>query len=1282
MLIWWGSELVMLYNDAYRPILGSTKHPKAIGQCGRECWQESWDIIGPMLEAVMATGQSTLCDDQLLLLDRNGYIEECYFTFSYSPIRDETGNVGGVFTAVTETTGRVLGERRLQTLRDLAARAVVAKTAQEACELTADILAENPHDIGFALSYLLDHDKQQGQLVGTTRLNPETPLSPRQIDFVSQDAPAGIEALLRVASTGQAELIEDLRTQFDLRLEQDFSNFPNSALVLPIAKVKQERPIGLLVVGISPRRALDDDYRSFFELVAGQIASAITNARAYEQECKRPEALADHASLVRLLLVDDNADNRDYVKCLLQQQNARAEAEAAYQQVTQMLERITDAFVAVDNQWRYTYVNTRAEELLGQTQEQLLGRSMWDVFPDAVQTKGYTQAQQAMREQNPRHFEEYYPFIDRWFEVFIYPSPEGLSLYFRDISERKQTEVALQQANERFKMAAIAIKGVIYDWDIETDRVERTPGLIDVVGYRPEEVEPTRQWWSERIHPEDRQRLSKTPEEFFGNRSSFTVEYRVRHRDGQYRYVWDRGLIERNAVGQVVRIVGCNLDVSERIWAQEALKESEERFRTMADTAPVLIWMAGPDKLCDYLNQTWLCFTGRPLEQELGNGWTQGIHPNDLERSLDTYITAFDARQKFTMEYRLRRFDGEYRWILDTGIPRFTSDGTFIGYIGSCIDITERKQSEEAQQYLSGASQVLFSSLDYQTTLSSVAQLTVPQLADWCTVHVIEEDGSIQQVATAHVNPAKVAWGRKLSEKYPFDPNAERGIPQVLRTGQSELYPDIPDHLLVEAARDAEHLQILREVGFNSVMIVPLLVQGRTLGAISFVAAESGRRYNQVDLALAEELAHRAAIAVDNARLYRVAQRERAQAEAANRIKDEFLAVLSHELRSPLNPILGWTKLLRSRPFDQASAARALETIERNAQIQTQLIEDLLDVSGILQGKTTLDVSPVNLVSTIEAAIETVRLAAEAKSIQITTQLDPSVGYVSGDSSRLQQVIWNIVSNAVKFTSPQGQVEVRLSVVCDRASDDGKELGHAASVSSQSQRTTDYYAQIQVSDTGKGINPDFLPYVFDYFRQENSSTTRKFGGLGLGLAIARYLVELHGGTVDAQSPGEGQGATFTVTLPLQRVGTPKSEDNRLRDNAPELEGVRILLVDDEQDTRELLQIILEEYGAQVRAVASPREALAAVQQWQPDLLLSDIGMPEVDGYTLIRQIRAMPPEDGGLLPAIALTAYAGETDHQQALLAGFERHVTKPIEPSELATVIAMHLERNRNRYT
>ncbi len=381
----------------------------------------------------------------------------------------------------------------------------------------------------------------------------------------------------------------------------------------------------------------------------------------------------------------------------------------------------------------------------------------------------------------------------------------------------------------------------------------------------------------------------------------------------------------------------------------------------------------------------------------------------------------------------------------------------------------------------------------------------------------------------------------------------------------------------------------------------------------------------------------------------------RAQAEEASRLKDEFLAVVSHELRTPLNAIMGWASLLRMRKLD-GQTARAIETIERNAQTQNQLIGDLLDVSRIVSGQLRLNIRQFELGSVIEAAIEVVRPSADAKSIRLQPLLDPAAGPVAGDPDRLQQVFWNLLSNAVKFTPKGGRVQVRLQRMNSRA-------------------------EVIVSDTGKGIDSKLLPVIFDRFRQGDSSTTREYGGLGLGLAIVRHLVELHGGVVHARSDGEGKGAEFTVQLPLSIAARPAQLDEEPRvhpsvsesipGTMPSLAGLRILLVDDEPDAREILSAILTEAGAEVAAAAGAQQAIDTIAKWRPDVLISDIGMPGEDGYDFIRTVRALSPDQGGQIPAIALTALARTQDRLKVLSAGYQMHVPKPVEPVELATVVA-----------
>src|SRR6266851_316705 len=378
-------------------------------------------------------------------------------------------------------------------------------------------------------------------------------------------------------------------------------------------------------------------------------------------------------------------------------------------------------------------------------------------------------------------------------------------------------------------------------------------------------------------------------------------------------------------------------------------------------------------------------------------------------------------------------------------------------------------------------------------------------------------------------------------------------------------------------------------------------------------------------------------------------QRARSEAEAANRVKDEFLATLSHELRTPLTSMLGWAGLLRGTPIDGAMLDKGLEAIERNARVQTQLIDDLLDVSRIVSGKLHLDVRPVELSSVIEAAINVVRPAADAKSIRLSSMYEPAIGAISADSARLQQVLWNLLSNAVKFTPEGGSIEVRLERV----------NGHA---------------RLTVSDTGQGISPEFLPRVFDRFRQADSSSTRDYRGLGLGLAIVRHLVELHGGTVQAESNGAGQGSSFSVTFPILtgriEPALPQNTERR-RYGAPKLNGLRVLIVDDEADALQIISTVIAQTGAEVKTCESAHEALQMLEEWRPDVLMSDIGMPGEDGYSLINKVRSLPAERGGQTPAAAFTAYARDEDRNRALAAGYQMHLAKPVSSGQLVAMIA-----------
>ena len=564
-----------------------------------------------------------------------------------------------------------------------------------------------------------------------------------------------------------------------------------------------------------------------------------------------------------------------------------------------------------------------------------------------------------------------------------------------------------------------------------------------------------------------------------------------------------------------------------------------------------------------------------------------------------------------------------------------------------------REAADHARQraaYLAQAGTVLSSSLDYEATLRSVANLSVPTIADWCAVDILADGGSLHRIAVAHVDPKKVEFARMLAERYPADPKAPGGVHEVIRTGKAAYMSRIPPALLEAAAQDDEQRRIIRELHFTSYMCVALTVQGKAIGAITFVSAESGRQYSDDDVRFARELAARASLAVENARAYE-------RANEASRLKDEFLATLSHELRTPLNAVLGYARMMRTQTVSEKKAQGVWDVVERNATALKQIIEDVLDVSRIVAGRLRLNVEPVDLPAILREAVATVMPAADAKGVRVETVIETVATLVSGDADRLQQIVWNLISNAIKFTARGGKVQLRLSRV-------------------------NSHVEVTVSDTGRGISPDFLPFVFERFRQADASFSREHGGLGLGLAIAKQLTELHGGAITAASGGPDQGATFTVMLPLMIVHPPvpaghhreHPHTDRRRpelEPIPRLDGIHVLAVDDEPDSLDLLRTVLEAAGARVATARSGPEALDAVRRAEPcDVLIADIGMPGMDGLQLIRAVRQLP-EPARNIPAAALTAYARSHDRITSLASGFQMHLVKPIDPLELVVAVA-----------
>jgi PAS domain S-box-containing protein len=571
-----------------------------------------------------------------------------------------------------------------------------------------------------------------------------------------------------------------------------------------------------------------------------------------------------------------------------------------------------------------------------------------------------------------------------------------------------------------------------------------------------------------------------------------------------------------------------------------------------------------------------------------------------------------------------------------------------IGCVVSLTDVTERKRAEDGMHLLGRASAALGGSFEPGPMIDGLVAVIVPSFADWCALFARAEDRQTLELAgCAHADEALADALREGMARAAL--GAGGFLETVVRGGEARRVERVD-------ADDDPFFDAIRAVDSRSVVAAPLRAHRRTFGAIAVGRGSPDDPFRDEDVDVLKELAVRAAVAIDNSKLFDLAQREKRRVEEANRAKDEFLAAVSHELRTPLNAILGWARLLRTGQLPGDKRDHALETIERNAVIQAQLIDDLLDISRIVSGKLRLEQRDVDLAAVVQAAIDSVKPLAQSKGVAIESELDHPGGPILGDPDRLQQVVWNLLTNAVKFTPASGHVRVAL-------------------------RARNAHVEIEVADDGRGIAKDFLPHVFERFRQADAGSTRKHGGLGIGLTIVKNLVELHGGTIEAFSDGENRGARFLVMLPaFDARGGDSVNAGPLRSSrftcSNELTGAKVLVVDDDDDGRDLVAEVLRECQADVWTADCARAAFDTIQERRYDALLSDISMPGEDGYSLIARVRALPPEKNGRVPALALTAFARGEDRRRALLAGFDGHLPKPVEPQELVLVLSSMIRR------
>ncbi|HEY9615941.1 MAG TPA: PAS domain S-box protein, partial [Microcoleaceae cyanobacterium] len=725
----------------------------------------------------------------------------------------------------------------------------------------------------------------------------------------------------------------------------------------------------------------------------------------------------------------------------------------------------------------------------------------------------------------------------------------------KDVTAREQTAISLRQSEYQLRLITEAIPHQIWTARPDGNVDYLNHRWFEYTGYTVEQLQD--QGWAAIVHPNDLQQVTDSWQQSVATGNAYRIEARLRSSDGTYRWFLGQAILLRDEQGQPIKWYGSNTDIHDRKQAEEALHKSTAILNTINESTPTLIFVKDRQGRFVMANPAALQILGKSASEVIGKTNAQ-LLPNPTEAEA---ITINDRQVMETGMMQIfeeaSNFPGGRRTYLSIKSPYRDEQGNIIGLIGISTDISDRKQAEEALRQ---------SEVNFRTLANSMPQIF------W----------------TAQPNGAIDYYNQRWYEYtgMTFEQSQGEGWQLIVH----------PDDLTVTlqqwqaAVRTGSQYEI--EYRFKHVTdgqyrwhlgrAFPLRDENGTI--LKWFGSSTDIHDQKQALAERDQALERECIA-------------REQAEAANRIKDEFLAVLSHELRTPLNPILGWAKLLQSRSFPPDQTQQALATIERNAKLQVQLIDDLLDISRIIRGKFTLELAPVSLIEPIMAALETVQLSAKAKAIEIKTLLNPQVGVILGDVNRLQQVVWNLLSNAIKFTTKGGTITIWLERVDDLDPNyDSATLGVTDALPLT-------YAQIQISDTGKGINPAFLPHVFELFRQQDSSTTRQFGGLGLGLAIVRQVVEAHGGTIVADSPGEGQGATFTIRLPLLQTST-SSEASDLQSQSPlSLQGIQILVIDDELDSLELIKLILEQEGANVTTVMNAKTALQTLAQASFDLMI-------------------------------------------------------------------------------
>ena len=1192
IVIYWGPDLVMLYNDAYAPITGD-KHPQALGASGREVWAEIWPVIGPMLEQVMA-GAATWSDDQLLQVDRFGFTEEAYFSFSFSPIRGSGGEVEGIFTAVTETTERVIEKRRLRTLRDLSARSLEqAKSAEEACRVTATTLTENGADAPFALIYLVDGEV--ARLASASGVDAGSRYAPSEVRL-DEDAGSVWPLASIVADAAKRQIdVHDWQGLPTGHWDQP----PRSVLVLPITTPGQTRPGAVLVAGVSPRRPLDEAYETFFATVASHVSTALANARAYEEERRRAEALAAVDRAKTLFFTNISHEFRTPLTLMLGPVDdlldgaggqippgSREQLEVVQRQGKRLL-KLVNALLDFSR-----LEAGRMQAVYEWTDICAYTADLASTFRSAIEKAGLRFVVDC-----PPLTADVCIDRDMWEKIVF----NLLSNAFK-FTLQGEIELRLREVGASIELTVLDTgSGIPADQLPHVferfHRVEGTRGRThEGTGIGLALVDELVRLHGGTIRAESR----------IGHGSTFTVTIPT----GSAHLPADRIGAARGQTSTAARP-----EVYLAETAQWVTEDAKPAVASTGERRRILLVDDNAD-MRDYVRRIlaeWYDVDGVANGRRALESIAQ-VRP-DLVLT-DVMMPEMDG---FELLAAIRH-DPELQQL-----P---------------VIMLSARAGEEARidGVQAGADDYIIKPFSARELLARVAaQLDMAHIRREAREQVARSEASLRAIVTQ--TTAGIAQ-TDLSGRFVF---ANDRYCEMVGRSSDELLGLHMQNITHPDDRQRNRSSF-EDAAFTG---APFVIEQRYIRGDGSEVWVSDSVSRVVDGGV--EPKGILAVSIDITDRKRAEQAIEASAQAlreADRMKNEFLATLSHELRTPLTSIVGWTQLLLSGNLDKDDQAVALEAIRRAAQAQAQLVDDVLDVSRITTGKMRLDRVASDLHAIVEDAVAAVRPAAEAKQIPIELRLDRTLPRHFVDRARLQQVVWNLLTNAIKFSPAQASIEVIL-------------------------RRDESFAVIEVADHGRGIRPDFLPHIFERFRQADSSTSRSHTGLGLGLALVKELIELHGGTVSAESE-EGRGSRFRVRLPMpvvEPMGVEEAPAASVPQRDHPLRGLRVLYVDDREDARLLIATMLRQYGAEVVNAGSVDHALVTLKETRPHVVLTDIALPDRDGYDLLESIRS--DTEHSTLPVLALTAQGRLDDERRATVAGFHSYLRKPIEPDDLAAAIS-----------